>query len=77
MGCGLSALKVDRQFDVDLSARQIVRHGVLLSGDICNPVVGVYVVDAEEVQTLSSNPQVANWVALLVAVAVVDDAKVC
>lgn len=41
---------------VDLSPGEVVRYGVLVVGDIGDPVVGVDIVDAEEVETVDAEP---------------------
>ena len=45
-------LEIYLRFHVDLASREIVGHGILLVGHIGHPVVGIDVVDAEEVQTV-------------------------
>jgi len=57
---------------VDLSACQVVGYGILLVGDVGNPVVGVDVVDAEEVEAVYYEPDVLEDGALL-PVAVVEE----
>ena len=69
-------LEVYRNLHVDLSARKVVRNSILLIGNVSNPVVGVNVVYAQEVQTLGAHPKVTDRVALVVSVVIVDDAIV-
>ena len=44
------------QLGVDESACQVVGYGVLLVADVSHPVVGVDVVDAEEVEAIDAQP---------------------
>ena len=45
-------LKFQKNAGIELSAGKIIRYGVLLAGYICHPVIAVYVVYAEEVETI-------------------------
>ena len=45
-------LKFQKNAGIELSAGKIIRYGVLLAGYICHPVIAIYVVYAEEVETI-------------------------
>ena len=48
-------LEIHPQFKVELAAGEVVWHAILVIVNVCNPVVGVHVVKAKEVQTLHCN----------------------
>ena len=54
----LTALKVNAQSDIELPSRQVVWHGVLRVCDVSNPVIGIYVVDAEQIEAVYAKPNV-------------------
>ena len=41
-----------------LSSSKVVWNGILLSGDVCHPVIRVDVIDTEEVQTVQTEPDI-------------------
>ena len=51
-------LEFNRDAPIDLSSCEIVRNGILLSGNVRYPIVGIDIVDAEEVQKVYSKPDV-------------------
>ena len=42
------------QSPVDLPAREIVGDGILMVGNVSNPIVGVDIADAEDVETVKT-----------------------
>ena len=51
-------LELEEDAAVYLPSCEIVRDGVLLVGYIGNPIVGVYIIDAEQVETVDAYPDV-------------------
>ena len=49
-------LELHTQLSIDQSSCQVVGHGVLLVAHVGHPVVGVYVVNAKEVEAVNANP---------------------
>ena len=69
-GAGVSFfLKLHRHPTIYLSSSKVVWNGILLSGDVCHPVIRVDVIDTEEVQTVQTEPDilkiVLRWPSLL------------
>ena len=48
--------KFDQNPRVDLPAREVIRHGILVVRHVGNPIVGIDIVDAEEVQAIDAQP---------------------
>ena len=60
-------LKLYQHFCVDLASCQVVGHGILLVGDVSNPIIAVDIVDAKDVQTVNTNPHarmLQRWFAI-------------
>ena len=57
-GRWLLSLKLHRHPTIYLSSSEVVWNGILLSGDVCHPVIRVDVIDTEEVQTVQTEPNV-------------------
>ena len=55
---------------VQLSARQIIRNGILLVGHIGHPIVAVHIVDAEEVEAVHAEHHVLEECLLLMMLVV-------
>ena len=53
-------LEFEEEFGVDLSTGEVIGDGVLLGGDIGDPVVAIDVADAEEVEAIDAEPDVAE-----------------
>lgn len=53
-------LEFEEEFGVDLSTGEVIGDGVLLGGDIGDPVVAVDVADVEEVEAIDAEPDVAE-----------------
>ena len=68
----VSCSELKKYASVDLSSCKIVGYGVLLVGDIGYPIVGVDVVDAEQVEPVETEPDVLEG-QFLVALLVVDE----
>ena len=60
VGCGGKS-ELKQYAGIDLSAGEIVGHGVLLVGDVGYPKIRVDVVDAEKVEAVNAYPNVAEW----------------
>lgn len=56
----VAPLKFNRQSDAYLSPCEVVGHGITCVGDVGNPIVGVDVVDSQEVEGVESYPCVLN-----------------
>ena len=56
---------------INLAARQIIGHGILLVGHVRNPVIGVHVVDAKKVEAIHTQPDIADGIAFVLALVVV------
>ena len=41
-----------------LSTSEVVWNGILLSGDVCHPIIRVDVIDTKEVQTVQTEPDI-------------------
>lgn len=67
------SLEFYAHFGIELPAGEIVGHGVLMACDVGDPIVGVDVAYAEEVEAVEAEPHVAEN-ALAVAVGVVEEA---
>ena len=65
-----SFLEFHEDSSVELSASQIIRHGILLVGDIGHPVIAVYVVDAEEVEAIHAERHILEEGLLLMILVV-------
>ena len=65
--------ELEEEAGVDLSAREVVGHGILVVGDVGHPIVGVDVADAQEVEAVEAEPDVAED-ALALAAFVVEHA---
>ena len=63
--------ELECDFCVNLPAREIVGNGILLVGYVGNPVVRVHVVDAEQVESVNAEPDVAEDALLLLLLLVV------
>ena len=63
-------LKFQKNAGIELSAGKIIRYGVLLTGYICHPVIAVYVVYAEEVETIYPQHHILQEGLLLTAAVV-------
>ena len=73
--CAFSEL--NGEAGVDESAGEVVGYGELRAFDVCDPIVGVHVVDSEEVEAVESEPEVFDGfsdTACDVSVFVFDDA---
>ena len=55
---GLFFLKLHRHPTIYLSSSEVVWNGILLSGDVCHPVIRVDVIDTKEVQTVKTEPDI-------------------
>ena len=51
-------LKLHRHPTIYLSSSEVVWNGILLSGDVCHPIIRIDVVDTKEVQTVQTEPDV-------------------
>ena len=51
-------LKLHRYPTIYLSSSKVVWHGILLSGDVCHPIIRVDVIDTKEVQTVQTEPDI-------------------
>ena len=51
-------LKLHRHPTIYLSSSKVVWNGILLSGDVCHPIIRVDVVDTKEVQTVQTEPDI-------------------
>ena len=51
-------LEFEEQARINLSACEIVWHGILMARNIGYPIKRVYVVDAEEVEAIDAQPNV-------------------
>ena len=54
----ISVLEIDREGEVELTAGEIVGNGPFLAGDVAYPVVGIGVVDAQQVEAIQADPDV-------------------
>lgn len=54
-------LELEEDTAVYLPSCEIVRDGVLLVGYIGNPVVGVYIIDAEQIEAVDAYPYVLKY----------------
>ena len=64
-------LEFEEQARINLSACEIVWHGILMARNIGYPIKRVYVVDAEEIQAVYTEPNVLERALLHLAVFVV------
>ena len=64
-------LEFEEQARINLSACEIVWHGILMTRNIGYPIKRVYVVDAEEIQAVYTEPNVLKWALFHLAVFVV------
>ena len=55
--------ELDGNAGIDLPSGEIVRHGILGVGDVGDPVVGIDVADAEEVEGIETYPQALHHAA--------------
>lgn len=51
-------LEVESDSSVDLSSCQVVGHGVLRVGDVGDPIVGIDIVDPEQIEAVDAQPDV-------------------
>ncbi len=51
-------LKLHRHPTIYLSSSKVVWNGILLSGDVCHPIIRVDVIDTKEVQTVQTEPDI-------------------
>ena len=51
-------LKINRNPSVYLPSSKVVRNSILLSGDVSYPIVGIDVVDTEEVKAVNAKPDI-------------------
>ena len=51
-------LKLHRHPTIYLSSSEVVWNGILLSGDVCHPIIRVDVIDTKEVQTVQTEPDI-------------------
>ena len=58
LGVRLSSLKLHRHPTIYLSSSKVVWNSILLSGDVCHPIIRVDVVDTKEVQTVQTEPDI-------------------
>ena len=62
-------LKLHRPPTIYLSSSKVVWNGILLSGDVCHPIIRVDVIDTKEVQTVQTEPDILkDCVAMAVVV---------
>ena len=54
----LSSLKLHRHPTIYLSSSEVVWNGILLSCDVCHPIIRVDVIDTKEVQTVQTEPDI-------------------
>ena len=54
----LSSLKLHRHPTIYLSSSKVVWNGILLSSDVCHPIIRVDVIDTKEVQTVQTKPDI-------------------
>ena len=77
--CGFRAYafsELNGEASVDESAGEVVGYGELCAFDVCDPIVGVHVVDSEEIEAIESEPEVFDGfsdAACDVSVFVLDD----
>ena len=64
-------LEFEEQARINLSACEIVWHSILMARNIGYPIKRVYVVDAEEIQAVYTEPNVLKWTLFYLAVFVV------
>ena len=48
---------------VELASGQIVRHTMAITFNVCDPIIGVDIANAEEVETINAQPSIANILA--------------
>ena len=60
IGAAERILKLHEHTGIHLPTREIVRHGVLMVRHVGDPIVGIDVVDAEEIQAINAQPHVAQ-----------------
>ena len=51
-------LKLHRHPTIYLSSSKVVWNGILLSGDVCHPIIRVDIIDTKEVQTVQTEPDI-------------------
>ena len=51
-------LKLHRYPTIYLSSSEVVWNGILLSSDVCHPIIRVDVIDTKEVQTVQTEPDI-------------------
>ena len=54
----LNVLKVQRYFGIELTAGEVVRHSILMVCDVGDPIVGIDVVMAEDVEAVNTYPDI-------------------
>ena len=57
-GVLLTVSELEEDTPVEHAARKVIGHGILLIGNIGYPVVAIYIIDAEQVQAVYTEPDI-------------------